>query len=124
MFKKVLVATDFSPCAQCALELARANFPQAELKVLHVVTEDSPFTTTEALLELEMLVSDAWKGESDLPGHEVVQGTPTQQVVESAKAWEADLIVMGVSGLGGRGLGSVAEGVVQASTIPVLTVKS
>ncbi len=124
MFKKVLVATDFSPCAQRALELARAHFPQAEVRVLHVITEESPFTATEALLELEMLVSDAWKGEASLPGHEVVQGSPVQQVVESAKAWGADLIVMGVSGQGGQGLGSVAEGVVRASTIPVLTVRS
>ncbi len=124
MFKKVLVATDFSPCAQRALELARARFPQAEVKVLHVVTEDSPFTATEALLELEMLVSDAWKGETSLPGHEVERGSPTQQVVESAKIWGADLIVMGVSGQGGQGLGSVAEGVVRASVVPVLTVKA
>lgn len=36
----------------------------------------------------------------------------------------ADLIVMGVSGQGGQGLGSVAEGVVRASVIPVLTVKA
>lgn len=124
MFKKVLVATDFSPCAQRALELARSRFPQAEIKVLHVVTEDSPFTATEALLELEMLVSDVWKGETGLPGHEVARGSPTQQVVESAKTWGADLIVMGVSGQGGQGLGSVAEGVVRASVIPVLTVKA
>lgn len=87
MFKKVLVATDFSPCAQRALELACSRFPQAEIKVLHVVTEDSPFTATEALLELEMLVSDVWKGETGLPGHEVARGSPTQQVVESAKTW-------------------------------------
>ncbi|WP_299430262.1 universal stress protein [uncultured Meiothermus sp.] len=124
MFKKVLVATDFSPCAQRALEVARSHFPQAELKVLHVVTEDSPFTATEALLELEMLVSDTWSGETGLPGHEVVPGSPTQQVVESARAWSADLIVVGVSGQGGQGLGSVAEGVVRASAIPVLTVKA
>ncbi len=123
MFRRVLIATDFSPCAQRALELARANFPGAEFKVLHVMAEDSPFTPTEALLELEMLVSDAWKGEAGLPGHEVVQGTPTQQVMASAKEWGADLIVMGVSGLGGQGLGSVAEGVVRASKTPVLTVQ-
>lgn len=124
MFKKVLVATDFSPSAQRALELARKGFPQAELRVLHVVAEDSPFTATEALLELEMLVSEACKGEINLPGHEVVQGSPVQQVLESAKAWGADLIVVGVSGQGGQGLGSVAEGVVRASVIPVLTVRA
>ncbi|MGK0619309.1 universal stress protein [Meiothermus cerbereus] len=123
MFKKVLVATDFSPCAKRALELARASFPQAELRVIHVVTADSPFTATEALLELELLVSSTWEDDAVRPGHEVAQGNPVQQVIESAKAWEADLIVIGVSGQGGQGLGSVAEGLVRASAIPVLTVK-
>jgi nucleotide-binding universal stress UspA family protein len=124
MFKKVLVATDFSPCAQRALELVRTHFPQAEIRVLHVVAEDSPFTATEALLELEMLVSNTWEDDAVRPVHEVAQGNPIHQVLESARAWGADLIVIGVSGQGGQGLGSVAEGLVRASPIPVLTVKA
>ncbi len=124
MFKKVLVATDFSPCAQRALELARSHFPHAEVRVLHVVAEDSPFTATEALLELEMLVSSTWEDKAVRPGHEVAQGNPVRQVLESAKTWGADLIVIGVSGQGGQGLGSVAEGLVRASEIPVLAVRA
>lgn len=55
----------------------------------------------------------------------LVQGYPSQEIVNFAKANGIDLIVMGTHGRGPIGhllLGSVAENVVRRATCPVLTV--
>ncbi len=55
----------------------------------------------------------------------VVVGTPSDGILESAKATGTDLIVMGTHGLGGFQhliLGSVAERVLRRAACPVLTV--
>ncbi|ELZ94679.1 universal stress protein [Haloferax sulfurifontis] len=56
----------------------------------------------------------------------VLEGTPSREIVEFAERGECDLIVMGTHGRGGIDrllLGSVAEKVVRASKVPVLTVR-
>jgi len=56
---------------------------------------------------------------------QIVNGDPGQQLVEIAKAWDADLIVVGSHGRGfwGRLLGSVSDGVTHHSPCSVLVVK-
>jgi len=57
----------------------------------------------------------------------VTSGDPAEQVLETARDLDADLIVMGTHGRKGLGhlvLGSVAERVVRESPIPVLTTHS
>lgn len=56
---------------------------------------------------------------------EVLKGSPEQEIVELAKAWGADLIVVGSHGRGfwGRLLGSVSDGVVHHSPCSVLVVR-
>ena len=55
----------------------------------------------------------------------VLRGAPDQQVVEKAKEWNADLIVVGSHGRGfwGRLLGSVSNGVVHHAPCSVLVVR-
>ena len=56
----------------------------------------------------------------------VVEGTPSREIVEHAEKTRCDLVVMGTHGRGGIDrllLGSVAEKVVRASNVPVLTVR-
>jgi nucleotide-binding universal stress UspA family protein len=56
----------------------------------------------------------------------VVAGRAYRQILETATAQEADLIVMGAQGRGGVGLtlfGSTTQQVVRAATCPVLTVR-
>ncbi|KAB1198987.1 MULTISPECIES: universal stress protein [Haloferax] len=56
----------------------------------------------------------------------VLEGTPSREIVEFAERGDCDLIVMGTHGRGGIDrllLGSVAEKVVRASSVPVLTVR-
>lgn len=56
---------------------------------------------------------------------EVLRGTPAQQIVERAKEWNADLIVVGSHGRGfwGRLLGSVSNGVVHHAPCSVMVVR-
>ncbi len=57
----------------------------------------------------------------------VTSGDPAEQVLETARDLDADLIVMGTHGRKGLShlvLGSVAERVVRESPIPVLTAHS
>jgi nucleotide-binding universal stress UspA family protein len=55
----------------------------------------------------------------------VVEGKPSQEIVRYAEEMDCDLVVMGTHGRGGIDrllLGSVAESVIRASSIPVTTV--
>ena len=56
----------------------------------------------------------------------VLEGSPSREIVEYAERSGCDLVVMGTHGRGGIDrllLGSVAEKVVRASNVPVLTVR-
>jgi len=65
--------------------------------------------------------------ERDVPVEtEIVEGSPSTEIVRTAESQECDLIVMGTHGRGGIDrllLGSVAEKVVRAAHVPVLTVR-
>lgn len=55
----------------------------------------------------------------------VVEGYPNEDILKTSKIWQADLIVVGTHGRTGLLsllMGSVAENVVQNSTIPVMVV--
>ena len=56
---------------------------------------------------------------------EVLRGGPDQQIIEKAKEWNADLIVVGSHGRGfwGRLLGSVSDGVVHHAPCSVMVVR-
>ena len=56
----------------------------------------------------------------------VVEGSPSREIVRYAEGNDCDLVVMGTHGRGGIDrllLGSVAEKVVRAAAVPVLTVR-
>ena len=56
---------------------------------------------------------------------EILRGSPDRQIIEKAKEWNADLIVVGSHGRGfwGRLLGSVSDGVVHHAPCSVLVVR-
>jgi len=56
---------------------------------------------------------------------EILHGAPDQQIIEKARAWNADVIVVGSHGRGfwGRILGSVSTAVVQHAPCSVLVVR-
>lgn len=129
MFERLLVATDFSDCANGALAVARRQFPAARRRLLYV--EDSRLTNSaedvapdiEHYLQLWQDVQATLKPEETATRR---IGLPAQEVLQEALDWNADLIVMGTHGRQGlaRALfGSVAESVLRDAPVPVLVVR-
>lgn len=141
MYDRILVPTDGSSeterAVEHAAELAAAH--GAELHGVYVVN-----SATFAGLPMET----SWEGVGDVLREEgetaldrveaiaadhgvavtshVLEGSPSRRIVEYAETEDCDLVVMGTHGRGGIDrllLGSVAEGVVRASSVPVLTVQ-
>ena len=138
----VLVPLDFSTTADRALEyaMALAQHLQARLTLLHVLDmtpvtmDEMPPGMTATFLEtqeteaqhllqasLERVQRAGLQGDSLL-----VQGTPTQTIVDTAGEQQVDLIIMGTHGRTGLAhvfLGSVAEHVVRQAPCPVLVTR-
>lgn len=137
----ILVPVDFSDCSIEALEYAvqTAKVFAASVTILHVIEPASyglDFTLSHAddaqkaraaiekrLEELAAL----FKGQG-VPAHYRLQsGAPGGAITDTARAVNADLIVMGTHGRRGFShlvSGSVAEAVLRQAPCPVLTVKS
>jgi nucleotide-binding universal stress UspA family protein len=146
---RILIATDGSDIGTAAVDAAcRVIDPAtASVRVLSVYPEAFPiatepgFFTGEYYDEMEAqgrrlakdIVEDAEKRIRDyFPDKRVrlagiaVRGEPDRKIVETARKWKADLIVIGSHGYGfwGRLLGSVSDGVIHHSPCSVLLVKT
>jgi nucleotide-binding universal stress UspA family protein len=137
-FKNILVATDFSPPAERAVEVAVtfAKTFDAKLTLLHVYELPTTYGYAGGMVwpieELaraaqESLDAALSKLREKYPRAEGLlgSGTPSQQILALARERKADLVVLGTHGR--RGLshaffGSVAEKVVRLSPVPVLTI--
>jgi nucleotide-binding universal stress UspA family protein len=132
--RKILVATDFSPRAEIAIERAvqLAEEHSATLTVLHVMTE--------ALREQAGKRQIALKMEKDLrrklialsPRHEntmtiqVTIGTPFVEIIRRARKEAVDITLVGAHGaqfIKDLLLGTTAEKIVRKGDRPVLVVK-
>jgi nucleotide-binding universal stress UspA family protein len=142
VFRRILVPTDFSPCAECAWMLAQrmATALGSELLLMHVFVEgtlwsESPFNMArvrEVLADQErraQTMLDKWAEAPRSTGLTVTtiirNGIPHDEIVVLAAQKEADLIAIGTHGRGGLSrtlLGSVADRVVRLASCPVLTV--
>jgi nucleotide-binding universal stress UspA family protein len=135
----ILVAMDFSPPAQRALDLALNWLAGSEITVLHVV--DADFATrvdAEGLAvkpaALAKLRSQAEHAMAALADEKrgvhfdtmIVEGSPFVEIVKLARDLEVDAIVMGMHSadrrIGELLAGSTAEMVLRASHCPVLCV--
>ncbi|AUX10441.1 universal stress protein UspA [Halalkaliarchaeum desulfuricum] len=140
MYSRILIPTDGSAeverAVDHALDLAEAH--GATVHALYVVNTASyaglPMETAWEGVD-ELLRSDAEEAvetvreraeDRSIPVEtSIVEGTPSRCIVREAEETGCDLIVMGTHGRGGIDrllLGSVAEKVVRASSLPVLTV--
>jgi nucleotide-binding universal stress UspA family protein len=141
MYDRILVPTDGSAGTRRAIDhaIGLAEAHDATLHGLYVVN-----TASYASFSMET----AWEGIGDMLRDEgeaaveairtmaadagvpietaVLEGSPSREIVRYAEEQAVDLIVMGTHGRGGIDrllLGSVAERVVRASEVPVLTVR-
>lgn len=138
---RILVPVDFSDCSLDALEYAAvvAQRAKAALRLLHVLEPVSyglDFTLLHTAkreqvrdavtARLKDLVS-ALTAAGLTADFELRGGLPSDSILEAARSYPADLIVMGTHGR--RGLsrmfcGSVAESVLRRGQSPVLTVRT
>ncbi|MGE0520805.1 MAG: universal stress protein [Candidatus Binatia bacterium] len=144
--RRILVATDYSPCALAAAEVA-AQLARQVNAMVHVMemVDTSAITDAygdpafvkyriegiyeEARQRLEAFAEQHFADIEDTQIHAVdggVEPTIPHEIARTAGQLECDLIVMGTHGRTGFGhfvLGSVAEQTVRTSAIPVLTVR-
>jgi nucleotide-binding universal stress UspA family protein len=137
-----LVPIDFSACAEQALDYAirLARTLKARLTVLHVMQPvpmagvdmgvalpETYLRELEEAVQRDMEEALARVTAAGLTAERVVlYGVPFQEIVETAKARQVDLIVMGTHGHTGLMyvlLGSVAEKVIRLAPCSVLVVR-
>lgn len=139
MFKQILVPLDFSPSSEAALDLARQRFPEACLRLLHVLEPkrlgsgpgnrmSSPLHAGELVERAEEEAHarlQALAAEGDETA--VLIGEPAERILWAAGQWRAELVLMGTHGRKGLAhllVGSVAEAVVRSAEVPVLVTKA
>ena len=142
-YRRILVPVDGSPTSNTgldeALKLVRSN--RARIRLLHIIDDTLAFSSPdgggvnyvldalrksgrEALERAASRVRRA-KLEPEVALVENFVGRVAEAIVDQARRWRADLIVMGTHGRRGFNrllIGSSAELVVRSSTIPVLLV--
>lgn len=143
MYKRILVPVDGTDCSEAALRhaIALAREQAAEVRLVCVVDEsaidvqspaqlkawDALVAAAKAALE-KARASAARAGvaaDARLVEMEGVGERIGELIVREARSWPADLIAMGTHGRRGLShlvLGSVAEGVLRGSDVPVLLV--
>lgn len=138
MFRKIFLAVDGSPSSERATTLAGdlANGSGGEVVVFHarereyaaragIVDIETPAETRELVDETVRTLKDAGvnvRGEV----HSALIGTVARDIIDTAAAEGADVIVMGTRGLSdwsGLFLGSVTHRVIHAAEVPVLVTR-
>lgn len=138
MFTKILVPLDRSALAEQAIGRAAALARQCQAELDLVLVHDSllPGGPTHAeqvelgadadRRYLEMIASELMSGASIPVTYAAVNGAPAEAITKRAQDEQADLIVMtshGRTGLSRAWLGSVADGVMRHSAVPVLMLR-
>lgn len=136
-YTKILVPLDASSTAQAAAEhaIALARGHKAAVRFLSVIDNNGFIGAVPSLLQATdndaCLMLDGWMKKATQWGHDactaIAETAPqsprvADAIAADAKAWDADLIVIGNHGRSGAHhllLGSVAEGVARVSPIPV-----
>jgi nucleotide-binding universal stress UspA family protein len=140
-FRRILIAVDSSPVAAHAaavgIELARSL--GGEVAFIHVVDPAQNWAPESGVPTADLVDRAVQEGKRLLAGFrpratlqasplEFIQvGKPVSEIVQAAKDWPADMIVLGSHGRGGIRrllLGSVAEGVMRHAPCPVLVVRA
>lgn len=144
LYKRILVPVDGSTTSNAGLNEAvkLAKNQHARLRLLHVIDEMIVFNTPDGGINVEPILDALKRGGQRIlrKAEKAAQGIRpeselwesagvrvAQVIVDRAKRWRADLIIMGTHGRRGVNrmlLGSDAELVVRNSPVPVLLVHS
>jgi nucleotide-binding universal stress UspA family protein len=146
IYKRILVPVDGSPTSIAGLKEAvkLAKNLHAKLCLLHVVDEMVVFNTPDGGIDLRPVLDEMRRGGKRLlrkaeklasaqgvkpesESRESAGARVAEVIVERAKRWRSDLIVMGTHGRRGINrmlMGSDAELVVRNAPVPVLLVRA
>lgn len=140
-YNKILIAVDSSEYSMAAAKkgLELAHQLNAKAALIYVLDKskamgsiDAGIMPEEALIVLKKEVEQTLDQLASMyNGNELMkfmpEGHPTEDIIKTAKTWEADLIVIGTHGRTGLAnliMGSVAEHVLHHTKIPVMIVPS
>ncbi|MDP2377907.1 universal stress protein [Reyranella sp.] len=141
IFQKILVAVDGEPISAHAADIGAelARLAGAEMAFIHVI-DAALVNAADTGIQPDVFAASAKKDARNLiddfrkrlpqqvTALDFVQiGAPLTEIVNAAKDWPADLIVIGSHGRSGMKralLGSVAEGVMRHAPCPVLVVRA
>jgi nucleotide-binding universal stress UspA family protein len=147
LYKRLLLAVDGGGTSDRALQEAirLASNPQSVLRIVFVVDEAGIFTNAELADRTALEKSWVHKGrlalhaaqrqaqaagvkvETKLIETENLGDALATAIIEESESWPADLVILGTHGRKGLKhllLGSVAEGVIRDSQIPILLVRN
>jgi nucleotide-binding universal stress UspA family protein len=141
-WKRICCAIDFSPVSRAAMESASelARRFDAELVLLHVDDRPPAPNARDTLVPVASIEQgsfflerqlDEWTGVAErLTGRavrrELLQGSPSERIVQYAATQRADAVVVGTHGRTGADrfvFGSVAQAVVRDASCSVIVVK-
>lgn len=144
MYQRILVPVDGSPTSERALQeaLRLAQQQSGRLELVHVLGDvrlmeansyinyaemkDAMTSAGKKLLEQTQMVAQQSGTAAEVKLLEAGGTRIASAIVEEARQWQADLIVIGTHGRTGFSrvlFGSVAEGVVRTAHIPVLLIR-
>ena len=138
-FERILVAVESSPVAAHAVDVGvdLARSLKAEIALIHVTEPLAAYGSDAGVSSSEFMALAKQEGQKLLAGTRerlslpastldfLQPGDPAIEIVNAAKEWPADVIVLGSHGRGGVSralLGSVAEAVIRHAPCPVLVV--
>jgi nucleotide-binding universal stress UspA family protein len=140
--KRILIPTDFSPCAKNALQIgaAVARATGAEVLLLHILysplgLEKMPAKMAEypEVKAAVTKIKSSLKKETETPALKGIKvdtridiGTPAPSILLAARKWNAELIVIGSHGVSESDhpfVGSNAQKVLRGAECPVLSVQ-
>ncbi|MGC1758621.1 MAG: universal stress protein [Candidatus Cybelea sp.] len=143
MFKRIAVALDGSDCSKEALTVATqlAETEHAKLGICSIVDPVAIIGTAPPSPGVDLVIRDVETEARRLVDESIARarrtgltatgwthnGMPVQQILRYADRFKADVIVMGTHGRSGIRhllMGSVAEGVLRGSSVPVLVVRT
>ena len=135
-FRRILVATDGGEAAEWATDVGASMAAQlhAELAFVHVIPRALAYPTELGFVESDRIAdlherADHFLGHAkrragDVPSEAIVrEGVAPAEIIEAAKQWKADLIIVGSHNRGRFSrliLGSTAEAVIRGANCPVL----
>ena len=138
-FRRILIALDESAIAAHAVEVGSelAAALKAQSALVYVLDATRAFQPDGGIPAAELVASLKREGQlflaaaaqhtAEPPAWQFVrEGKPADQILATAREWDADAIVVGTHGRSGVSrlvLGSTAEAVVRQAPCPVLVIK-